>query len=78
MSALRFPAFRRLSAGWAFSNFGDSCLYLTLAIWVKDLTGSDASAGLVFLFLGLPFLLAPSPANSPTGARVEASSSPPT
>jgi MFS family permease len=45
--------------GWSFSNFGDSVLYLTLAIWAKDLTGSDAAAGLVFLFLGLPVFLAP-------------------
>jgi MFS family permease len=44
---------------WSFSNFGDSALYLTLAIWVKDLSASDASAGLVFLFLGLPAFLAP-------------------
>jgi len=51
--------FRRLVVGWSFSNFGDSVLFLTLAIWAKDLTGSDASAGLVFLFLGLPVFLAP-------------------
>lgn len=56
---LAIPAFRRLVAAWTFSNFGDSALYLTLAIWVKDLTGSDASAGIVFLFLGLPAFLAP-------------------
>jgi MFS family permease len=59
MSALRVPAFRRLTAAWACSNFGDSALFLTLAIWVKDLTDSDAKAGLVFLFLGLPVFLAP-------------------
>ena len=58
-SILAIPTFRRLAIGWTFSNFGDSALYLTLAIWVKDLTGSDASAGLVFLFLGLPAFLAP-------------------
>lgn len=57
--ALSVPAFRRLTVAWTFSNFGDSALYLTLAIWVKDLTGSDAKAGLVFLFLGLPAFLAP-------------------
>ena len=57
--ALSVPSFRRLATAWTFSNFGDSALYLTLAIWVKDLTGSDASAGLVFLFLGLPAFLAP-------------------
>lgn len=56
---LRLRGFRRLAIAWTFSNFGDSALYLTLAIWVKDLTGSDASAGLVFLFLGLPAFLAP-------------------
>lgn len=59
MSPFRLPAFRRLVSGWSFSNFGDSVLFLTLAIWAKDLTGSDAAAGLVFLFLGLPFFLAP-------------------
>jgi MFS family permease len=59
MSALRVPAFRRLALAWSWSNFGDSALYLTLAIWVKDLTDSDAAAGFVFLFLGLPFFLAP-------------------
>lgn len=53
------PVFRRLVLGWSFSNFGDSVLFLTLAIWAKDLTGNDASAGLVFLFLGLPVFLAP-------------------
>jgi len=53
------PAFRRLAVAWTFSNFGDSALYLTLGVWAKDLTGSDASAGLVFLFLGLPAFLAP-------------------
>lgn len=56
---LSIPTFRRLVAAWTFSNFGDSALYLTLAIWVKDLTGSNASAGIVFLFLGLPAFVAP-------------------
>ncbi|MBG6192162.1 MFS family permease [Arthrobacter sp. CAN_A212] len=57
--ALRIPAFRRLALAWIFSNFGDSALFLTAAIWVKQLTGSDAAAGLVFVALGLPALLAP-------------------
>ncbi len=48
MGALREPRFRRLLVGWSLSNFGDSALYLSLAIWAKDLTGSNAAAGLVF------------------------------
>ncbi len=56
---LAIPAFRRLTLVWFFSNLGDSALYITAAIWVKSLTGSDAAAGLVFAALGLPALLAP-------------------
>ena len=59
MNLFKNPQFRRLVVSWSFSNFGDSLLFLTLAIWAKDLTGSDAAAGLVFLFLGLPAFLAP-------------------
>ncbi|MGI9092194.1 MAG: MFS transporter [Mycobacteriales bacterium] len=59
MSALRDPRFRRLLAGQGFSSFGDSALYLSLGIWMKDLTGSNGAAGAVFLALGLPSLLAP-------------------
>lgn len=51
--------FRRLLAAWSVGNFADSALYLTLAIWVKDLTGSSAAAGMVFFCLGLPMLAAP-------------------
>lgn len=64
MNLLRIPAmserpFRRLSFAWLFGNFGDSLLFLTLPIWVKDITGSDSAAGLTFLALGLPVFLAP-------------------
>lgn len=64
MNLLKIPAmserpFRRLAFAWLFGNFGDSLLFLTLAIWVKDITGSDSAAGLVFLALGLPVFLAP-------------------
>jgi MFS family permease len=45
--------------GSGLSSFGDSALYLTLGIWAKDLTGSNALAGMTFLFLGLPGLLGP-------------------
>lgn len=46
-------------AGQSLSSFGDSAMYLVLGIWAKDLTGSNAAAGLVFLAIGLPSLLAP-------------------
>lgn len=58
-SAFAEPRFRRLLVGWTISNFGDSALFLTLGIWAKDLTGSNAAAGLVFLALGLPVLFSP-------------------
>ncbi len=45
-SALARRPFRRLTVAWTFSNFGDSALYLTVAIWAKDLTGSNAATGL--------------------------------
>lgn len=51
--------FRRLLAGQSLSTFGDTALYLTLGIWVKALTGSNAAAGGVFLALGIPALFAP-------------------
>ncbi len=58
-SPMARPAYRRLMVGWFATNLGDSALYLVLAIWVRELTGSDAAGALVFLFLGLPALLAP-------------------
>jgi len=45
--------------GWSMSSFGDSAMFLVLGIWAKDLTGSNASAGLVFFVLTLPSFLAP-------------------
>lgn len=57
--ALALPQFRRLSLAWLIGNFGDSALYITAAIWVKELTGSDAAAGMVFAALGIPALFAP-------------------
>ncbi len=59
MGALREPRFRRLLVGWSLSNFGDSALYLSLAIWAKDLTGSNAAAGLIFFALAVPVFLSP-------------------
>lgn len=53
------PGFPRVVTAWVFSNLADSALYLMLAVWVKDLTGSDGAAAVVFALLGLPALLAP-------------------
>jgi len=55
-SASGFP---RLAAGWVATNLGDSALFLMVAVWVKELTGSDVAAGFVFVALGLPAILAP-------------------
>jgi MFS family permease len=57
--ALGDRRFRRLLAGQSLSSFGDSAMYLALGIWTKDLTGSNAAAGAVFLAQGLPSLLTP-------------------
>src|SRR4051812_22076173 len=51
--------FRRVFAGSSLSTFGDTALYLTLPIWVKELTGSNSAAGLVLFALGLAALLEP-------------------
>ncbi len=59
MSALADARFRRLLVGLSLSSFGDSALFLTFGIWTKDLTGSNALAGSVFLALAAPGLLAP-------------------
>jgi MFS family permease len=59
VGALVEPRFRRLLVGSSVSSFGDSALYLSMGIWAKDLTGSNAAAGLVFLAQGLPALASP-------------------
>lgn len=51
--------FRRLSVAWIAANLGDSALFLMAAVWAKDLTHSNAAAGIVFAVLGLSTLLAP-------------------
>jgi MFS family permease len=50
---------RVLLLGWGLSMLGDTAMYLVLGIWAKDLTHSNAAAGLVFFVLILPSLLAP-------------------
>jgi MFS family permease len=41
------------------SSFGDTAMFLSLGVWAKDLTHSNTAAGLVFLFLTGPQLVAP-------------------
>jgi MFS family permease len=41
------------------SMFGDTALWLALAVWAKTLTGSSAAAGMVFFGITAPGLLAP-------------------
>lgn len=57
--AWQHPAFRRLTGVWVFTNLADSALYLMVAVWIKELSGSDAAAVLVFAMLSLPAFLAP-------------------
>jgi MFS family permease len=57
--AFRQPGFTRLYAGLTASMFGDSVMLLVLSMWVKTITGSNAKAGLTFLFMVIPALFGP-------------------
>jgi MFS family permease len=46
-------------SGQIMSLFGDSALWLAMGIWIKDLTGSSAAAGLSFFALTLGSLCGP-------------------
>jgi MFS family permease len=54
-----YPLVRRYLWGQSISILGDSALWLALGIWVRELTGSNAQAGLTFFFLAAPSLLGP-------------------
>ena len=56
---LRIRDARVFLLGWGLSMFGDSAMFLVLGIWAKDLTDSNAAAGLVFFVLALPSLFSP-------------------
>ncbi|MFN8193403.1 MAG: MFS transporter [Nocardioidaceae bacterium] len=58
-ATFRRPGFALLFAGTTTSMFGDSVMLLVLSMWVKDLTGSNAQAGLTFFWMVLPSLVAP-------------------
>jgi len=46
-------------AGQTLSVFGDRAMFLALGVWVKELTGSSAAAGLVFFAYAVPGLVSP-------------------
>ncbi|MFF0312689.1 MFS transporter [Streptosporangium sp. NPDC004379] len=56
---LRDRQFVLLFFGQAVNMFGDRALLIVLAIFVKDLTGSDSMAGVVLVLLSLPSFIAP-------------------
>jgi MFS family permease len=58
-AAFRQPGFGLLYSGLLASMGGDSLMLLVLAVWVKDLTGSNGAAGLVLFFLAIPAFIGP-------------------
>ena len=58
-TAWQHRGFRQLCGAWVFTNLADSALFLMVAVWVKELTGSDSAAAMVFAMFGIPSLLAP-------------------
>ena len=56
---LRDRDFRFLLAGQTLSAFGDYAMFLAIGIWAKELTGSNAAAGLTILPFALPALAGP-------------------
>ncbi|HET8680400.1 MAG TPA: MFS transporter [Micromonosporaceae bacterium] len=56
---LRRPDFRLLFVGMVASMVGESVLLLALAIWVKDLTGSNSLAGATIFAIVAPITTAP-------------------
>ena len=59
IAVLRRPDFRLLFAAVFATMFGESALLLVLAIWVKDLTGSNSLAGITLFAIVAPALVAP-------------------
>ncbi|MEU3454375.1 MFS transporter [Micromonospora sp. NPDC006766] len=56
---LRRSDFRRFFLALTVSMVAESVLLLALAVWVKELTGSDGLAGATFVALTAPMVLAP-------------------
>jgi MFS family permease len=55
----RVPFVRRYLLGQSLSVLGDTSLWLAMAIWVRELTGSNGQAGLTFFFMAAPSLAGP-------------------
>lgn len=58
-TAFRTPGFTRLYLGLTTSMLGDSLMVIVLSMWVKKLTDSNGAAGLTFLWMTIPALMAP-------------------
>lgn len=58
-SVLRNPNARLYLTGQVLSLFGDSALWLAMAIWIKVLTGSSSAAGLSWFALAAGSLFGP-------------------
>lgn len=58
-TVLRRPDFRLLFLGLVCSMTAESTMVLALAVWVKDLTGSDGMAGATVFAMIAPMVLAP-------------------
>lgn len=58
-AAFKQRGFSLLFVGLLTSMIGDSLMLIVLAIWVKELTGSNGAAGLTFFFMALPSLASP-------------------
>jgi MFS family permease len=56
---LRIRDVRIFLFGWTLSQFGDWALIIVLAVWAKDLTDSNAAAGLTFFALAAPSIFSP-------------------
>ncbi len=56
---LRDPSTRLYLSGQVMSLFGDSALWLAIAIWIKTLTGSSSAAGLSWFALAVGSLFGP-------------------
>lgn len=56
---LASPDVRLYLGGQGLSMLGDSALWLAMGVWVKQLTGSSAAAGLTWMAFMVPQLAGP-------------------